>query len=407
MFKKFATIITAGIIIGSLCGCSNIICRHPAPELVPTDTVIVAGNHDNTKSFNTSETEETIKESCLTGGTITIIIADGAPYVAAEIQCPAIDKSYSQSKLESIVNQNTAQVMSLLSSDEAKAKTPEFSDLRAIELAARQFRSSDKENKRLIVMDTGVDTTGPLTFVNSLIDTIDTQKVVANLEASMDIPDLSGIQIVFSGLGDVGGAQKELTPKERAILKDLWSLILSKSNAVSVEFSEATPIGGQPGFTELPEVSCVEVIQSAGAIETYDPKTSIRLGEEILNFKPGSAELLTDVNEVKKILKPIADYMTADNNGEQLLLIGTTASAGTTNELKELSLKRCATVKDILVSMGVNDGQLKTLGTGIDNPFYQNDILSDGSLDSEIAKTNRSVIICGYDSQTAQSVLNY
>ena len=172
------------------------------------------------------------------------------------------------------------------------------------------------------------------------------------------------------------------------------------------EFSEDLPVG-EMAYTSLPPVSTVPTAELESAISTFAPEKAVVLDDTTLHFKPGSDELLTDISSVQTILSPITDYL-KENPASKILLAGTTASAGTEAYLKDLSFRRGQKIKEVILSMAdVRDDQIKVIGTGINNPFYEYDKMPDGSLDPEIAQRNRSVIISGYDSETSKTLINF
>ena len=91
----------------------------------------------------------------------------------------------------------------------------------------------------------------------------------------------------------------------------------------------------------------------------------------------------------------------------QILLAGTTASAGTQEELVELSEKRCNTIREIFIKSGVSEEQVKIIGLGYENhPYYVPDVDENGELIEEIAEKNRAVIILPLASEAAQALMN-
>lgn len=405
MKKAIFTVIMIVVMALGFSGCGNPN-TDKTTDVPKTDVSIIIGNHDNAMAYNTGAVREAVAMACRTAGTVNIIVSDGDPYVAAEIKIPQLKKGITNSKAEQIINEQTNQIVSLLNSDSAKAKTPEVDTLQALDIASRNLIAADCENKVLVVMDTGVQTTGSLNLTGTLLDTVDINKVVETLSENKNIPNLKTVNLIcWEGLSYVGGEQNKLTNKEAQILESLWMAILSESGASEIEFCPDMPIG-EISLTGLPPVTTIPVMEDASAIVAYEPSNTIELNEETLNFQPGSDELITDESEVKSVLTSIVDYL-KENPSSKLLLAGTTASAGTESELKDLSLRRVKTVKAIMLSMGVKDEQIEVIGTGTNNPFYINDKNADGSLNSEIAKINRSVIICGYESDMAKTILNF
>lgn len=159
----------------------------------------------------------------------------------------------------------------------------------------------------------------------------------------------------------------------------------------------------------MPKVSVVDVLQPASAIkEVIDnekiEETAVVLDEEVVNFKPGSAVLVSSEKSVKKALKEYIKYM-SENPSYKVLFAGTTASAGKQDELVVLSEQRCNTIKEIFIQSGVKENQIETIGLGYKNDYYIKDTDKNGNLIEEKAKKNRSVIILPLDSDDAEALL--
>jgi outer membrane protein OmpA-like peptidoglycan-associated protein len=89
-----------------------------------------------------------------------------------------------------------------------------------------------------------------------------------------------------------------------------------------------------------------------------------------------------------------------------LLICGTTTSAGEKDSCLAFSEARANSVRDLLVSSGVDPAQIQTLGCGWSSSLYVPDRASDGTLDETIAPQNRSVKLVDYDSDTAAQILS-
>lgn len=403
--KKSMFMMLAFIMLLAISGCGNLT-EPPQTAVVPTDVTIIIGNHSNAQAYNTSgSVREAVTAACQTAGHVNIIVSDGDPYLAAEIKAPPIKNNVTDSKAEQVVNNNADQIVALLTSDETKAKTPETDVIQALNMASRT--KAESEDNILIVMDPGVSTSGSISLAGTLLNTIDIDKTVETLRCNSSIPDLSRFnKAIWIGIGAVCGDQARFTDKEIQLLKSLWGAVLSQSGVGEFEFSEDLPVG-EMAYTSLPPVSTVPTAELESAISTFAPEKAVVLDDTTLHFKPGSDELLTDISSVQTILSPITDYL-KENPASKILLAGTTASAGTEAYLKDLSFRRGQKIKEVILSMAdVRDDQIKVIGTGINNPFYEYDKMPDGSLDPEIAQRNRSVIISGYDSETSKTLINF
>ena len=121
----------------------------------------------------------------------------------------------------------------------------------------------------------------------------------------------------------------------------------------------------------------------------------------------GDEAIFIDEEEAKAALAPVAEIILA-HPGHQILLAGTTATAGTQEGCVNLSNRRAAAVKDLLVNyFGVPESQLITIGLGYeDDPFVRGrDRDANGNFVETEAAKNRRVVVLDAESEIAQSIL--
>lgn len=401
MIKKMIVsgMVVLGIMASVLTGCGN-------PGKEELHLAIVNGNCANSAHINTSKAKDYIDKACRSYGDVSIIVADGKPYQSTEIDIPDQGKSgLSDNKLNKVILSQTEQIMELL--ENSKAKTEEADLLSSINDAARFLNSKKDGIKEMLILHSGISTTGILDFTKGYLGSNEIPDVMAYLKKEQAIPDLKGIHIVWAGISDTKAPQPELSSKNKAYLQELWKSILETAGA-EVDFAQDLPTETEQDKT-LPKVSIVDVLQPASAIkEVIDnekiEETTVVLDEETINFKPGSAVLVSSEKSVKKTLKEYIKYM-SENPSYKVLFAGTTASAGKQDELIILSEKRCNTIKKIFIKSGVKENQIETIGLGYKNDYYIKDTDKNGNLIEEKAKKNRSVIILPLDSDDACALL--
>lgn len=383
----------------SVLGCS------PQKEQNPLNLALLIGNHANAAAPNLTAAVPSVREACESYGYVSMITVDGSPFQSAQADIPVPKKSLSKTKLESIAAEQEKEIMGL--AEGSLAKSPEVDTLKAIELGVRALRSREEGTSRMVILDSGVCTAGSLDFTDSLLEAVNPDTVAENLREQGSLPDMRGIEVIWTGLGDTAAPQKPLSANNLEVLKNIWEKVLTMSGA-KVEFTSDLPTGSVSTPAELPAVTAVEVLQPVSAVieNGYRPEETVILDQEVLNFRPDSDELLSDTDTLKQLLAPIADYMNKERD-YPILLCGTTASAGTQASALELSRQRCDAVKEIFISMGVQEGQIQTLGLGYkDHPFHVDDLNPDGSLNEKLAERNRAVIIVPQKSEIAEKFLN-
>lgn len=394
----------------------------------PVATVLIVGAHSNFPyQGSLSNLTDSIYESCYTYGTVTIVVADGEPYVAADYTVKKPKANVDNSKRKMLAEENTAAIVKKIFS--CTAKTPELDTLSALALAADKLNASDCSVKKVILDDSGLSTTGLLNFASSqLLIEEDAESIVEQLVDRKSLPNLSGVNVEVIGLGQTSGDQTSLTPSLKAQLTEIWQAILSSSGATVT--INTTPLKATTESEQsLPAVSTITVIKDSLTltVPTYVEETSVeettpaeetpvtpietpvtpvieevvRFDETNVKFKSNTAEL-ADKEKAVTALKPIGEIL-KNNPDLTVYLAGMTASTG--GDGKQLSLERAKTVKSLLLEMGAADTQVSCVGLGRSENFLRvNDLDKDGNLVESKAKLNRAVFLFGSDSETAKKL---
>lgn len=421
------TIISLALLL-ALCftftGCGDLF--HPTKPTEPVATVLVLGAHSNYPYFGSfSYLTDSIYESCYTYGTVTIIVADGEPYVAADYNVKKPKANIDNSKRKMLAEENAATIIKKLYS--FAAKTPEVDTLSALTIAGDKLNASDCSVKKVILDDSGLSSTGLLNFASSQLIEEDPANIVKQLEDRKAIPNLNGINVEVIGLGQTSGDQTALTTALKAQLTAIWQAILSSSGATVT--INTTPLTIKDSKASLPAVSTITVIKDSLVFTapTYVEETSVeettpaeetpvtpietpvtpvieevvRFDETNVKFKSNTAEL-ADKEKAVTALKPIGEIL-KNNPDLTVYLAGMTASTG--GDGKQLSLERAKTVKSLLLEMGANEEQISCVGLGRAENFLRvNDLDKDGNLVESKAKLNRAVFLFGADSDTAKKL---
>lgn len=153
-----------------------------------------------------------------------------------------------------------------------------------------------------------------------------------------------------------------------------------------------------------------EPTADAGSVTAEQPalvfETPFELNSTQVMFKAES-DVFIDEATAKTALKPVADVILAHPD-HKILLAGTTATDGDQQDRVDLSNRRAAAVKRLLVSdFGVPEDQLLTIGLGFEaDPFVRGkDRDANGKfIESEGAK-NRRVIVMDANDPIAQELL--
>ena len=387
----------------------------------PVALVIVIGKHANQNAFSDDSysTVKSLVARAVYGGKVDIIIADGKPR-----RIEILDKNGKPQKFAQDANNNKIKkaridsyadtVLAFLQSEATCAVYPEVDLLAAIVEAERALHDSTIGEKYIIVMDTGVSTTGRVDLHSLDIDNKETSDIIAAFKEQAGIlPNLTGYKIHFIGFGDV--AEPQILPDiTRPKLEALWREVFIACGALARDIKiHVSPSGARPNhYSEdeggFPFVSAVQF--------EFKPMLSPTVGESSLilpdvGFFADSSEFL-DQDKAKNILASYADAIIAHlekNPDKKLYLLGTSATVipGGEGDI-ELSQKRANMLKDALTELNVPASRLISLGVGARVPAaLRVNEFRDGRFDSSLAQANRKATIYEGDDEDFLEILAF
>jgi outer membrane protein OmpA-like peptidoglycan-associated protein len=319
-----------------------------------------------------------MREAAKQGHTISLVRVDGSPTVAFQgtFQTDAANDVARESELDGFLKQTQDLVGKL------KPKAPEADVLAALNEAAR----ITPEGGTVVLLDSGLQTAGQLRFQDQGTFGADPTEVVDYLGTRGLMPKLVGRSVVLVGIGNTAEPQTALDPSSRTKVTALWQTVVSSAEASCVEVLD-TAASRTSVATDVP-VTAVTV----PTVPPFQPcgETVLRDGDTV-GFLPDKA-VFREPAAARKTLQELATLVIT---GRQLVeLIGTTAKAGSSEAYRiELSNRRAAAVKNVLVELGVPADRITTRGVGATWPDRVNDIAPDGSLIPTAAALNRSVIV--------------
>ena len=317
----------------------------------PVHLAVVAGEAANspTHDYTGEVLSSLLTALCRQGGHLTLVEADGAPYLLYSEAVAAPDASLTGNKQDQIVQAQAAQAAAFLT-ENAVPKTAEVDFVAALDLAARGLYAAFN----------GLSTAGPMDFTQNLLRA-DPEAVADALEAQGNLVDLSGVHVVLTGLGDVAGEQAPLTLSAKENLQAIWQAYLTRCGAASVtfpgEYSTGQAPAGAPAVTPVPVLQDepLSFLAQEGGLVLDDTSPLRFVGDEATYLDEAAAQ---------ETLAPVAEALRA-NPQQQVLIVGTTASLpGQEAACQALSQARAETVQATLIELGVSPAQLATLGLG-------------------------------------------
>lgn len=377
---------------------------------------VVIGSHANAPCPNLGLIEDQLYNACYTYGSVTLVCDDGDPYTLV-VDLPVQESNLSDNKKRQIADDQTKQILS--AANQMQARTDEVNTLKAINLGARSLESAEPESTdkelvlKMVILDSCLQTTGALSFIEHHLNNIDAEDIVSQLTDMDELPVLDNIQVTVYTCGDTAGSRQKVLPESnRKALKNVWESILEAGNA-DVNMKDDLPLSSIYNEDSMPKVTPVSVVQDAVDIQDEDEVDDafadggvLSFDEKSIAFKPGTAEL-ADKDAAKQSLIYVAEYMN-DHPDFKVLVCGTTACWGGEAYCLNLSNDRASAVCRLLIKeFGISKSRVQPAGVGYSfDDFYTYDQTPEGNLDDEVAPVNRSVKLVDLDSETAARILS-
>lgn len=411
--KKYVACLLAALTLLSLAGCGS--GDTPPAEStsggVPVSTLLgmeVSSDEPFNLSVLVGEvasapahdfTDDTLQDlvalCCTQGGRLSLIEADGRPFVLYSDGIAQQQDSFSDRR-KSLNIQNSVQQVSAFLLENAVPRTNEYDLVSALELSARGLR--DYQGTRTIyITGNGLSTAGCLSFTTGILRA-DPVAVTDALEKQGNLVDLAGCHVVWAGLTDTAGEQDPLTLSAKANLEAIWEEYLTRCGASSVYFCDTFSSGQE--LTDAPTVTPVPVAEDDPF--QYVIEDTLILDETKVRFL-GDQAVYADTQQAEDALRPVAAALNASPSAK-ILIVGCTAS-GEESFCQKLSEDRSRAVMETLCSLGVSEQQMTTVGVGFHSKWHIDDLNENGTQNSNAA-ANRIVVILPASSPDAQALLH-
>ncbi len=368
----------------------------------------VLANTANSQGLNLNSpmVQDTIYNTIRNYGYISVVNADGVPDVVLASSFD-IDDKYKSASAERLDMDARAKTTNLITGMQSVIATDlEVDYLAALNLALRTLSSLEEyDSKTIVVIGTGLSTTGVLDFQNNLISA-EPGTIVELLEEKGEIPCFNGIMVYWQQMGDVAAPQAQLSSAQRNKLQQIYGGIVEAGGGTFVcNDIIANPVNEGTAYPAVTPVELPADIPISFNPETLNSEATenvlaepVVLTEEQITFIGDKAEYLYP-EEAESVLKPIADFLLS--NDVTILLCGTTAGDGNSAYTMELSQVRADAVKQSLVDLGVDPSHIIAVGLGSTDPWHVYGIPTS----DKAASCNRKVVLLDASSQTALEIL--
>lgn len=410
MKKRFTALFTTiclAVSAGGLTGCGSQTSAEATSGMNAVCYAIAPTANSQGLNMNSPLVQDTIYDTILEYGYISVVVVDGDPEMVAADSYD-IDAQYKKASKDKLKTDARAKATNLIAYMESQvANDAQVDYLEGLRMAVRSLSSLEGyDSKTIVVIGTGLSTQGTLNFQNNLLS-VEPETVLDQLEEKNEIPDFTGITVVWQQIGDVAAPQKNLSQTQRKRLQEIWSGIVERGGGTFV-YNDimANPVDTE---TSYPVVDIVELPMETpigfdeAMFNTEDESIlddPVMLTEEQVSFVPDKSTYLNEEEAVATI-KPIADYL-IEHEQITVLLAGTTAGDEDSDYTMTLSQERADAVRDTLIQFGVDESRIVTVGLGSSDPWHVYGAGYEGS----IASGNRKVVLLDASSDTAKDILN-
>jgi len=397
-------VLAAALCIGALSSCQSEPKEHSPPISLAVIFSHRAGNSASSHYFDIrleGDKEPLLFRAAAPGSQIIGVTSSGSPFQGERTEIPESDAVTIQQARDDqffFANREKEKLIA------TQANAPEADAFGALTISANWLKNQPREHQKyVLVIDNGICTTGPMSFLQEGFLLAEPEDIVNKLADRGALPDLTDVTVVFAMLGRTSSPQTPPGMAAQKHLETIWELIVTtgggKAMIIRDLFESSAPDSRFP-------VSVVRFPPDQPL--RFDPGSEIAervfeyaqfLGEDQVQFIGDSAQYLHP-ERAESVIEPIAGFMNS-NPGFTMLLVGTTAGDETTQYSISLSKSRADAVKETLVLFGVPEERIITVGLGSLNPWHIHGVGTSGPE----ASLNRKVVLLSASSPEAAEIL--
>lgn len=261
MKKKITALLTIMcliIVATSLTGCGGKTSSKESLGRAAVCYVIAPTANSQGLNFNSPLVQDTIYDTVLNYGYISVMVVDGNPELVAADSYD-IDAQYKKASKEKLKTDARTKTTNLITYMENQiANDPQVDYLEGLRMAVRSLSSlKGYDSKTIILIGTALSTQGTLNFQNNLLSA-EPDAVLDLLEEKNEIPDFASITVVSQQMGDVASPQQKLSETQKKRLQEIWAGIVERGGGTFV-YNDimANPVATG---TTYPEVDPIELV---------------------------------------------------------------------------------------------------------------------------------------------------
>lgn len=434
MKKKMLALVLALIMLLMCCGCERV------PQTRDIELVIIGGIHANAvfpnvdTLVNDTHMGALVRNAVEYGkdqngkpygkANIHVILCDGNPEVLEQHQLrnekgkevPFLYKGGTFQNTQNFFANLTEDLAEALNNKDLIANDEGVDLIAAISKARDILNASDKKEKYIMILDTGIVTEN-YTKMQSDFDIQDysVDQLISALPDDAFI-DLDGIYVEFYGLGCVDGKDQKLTIESvKKKLVDFWNTYFEECGAVLTSpLTIITDTGGRVmryipddpnGFPRVPVVSYKDeqtVLPKKDEAQMKDGEAYLEFQETTLQFEPGKSTFLDgDTKAAIDALmakKSYFDQVLAADDKAIFYVVGSIAQAfpTSTKENGSISLERAYNVATLMIQhLGIPEENIMVIQGGLNElPWREGEEYdANGNPIKEVKQSHRVVAV--------------
>jgi hypothetical protein len=378
-------------------------------------TIIITGRHQNANEISEGmfiSVEKHITDLLTDGGAIAIITSERNPRLVKNDPFPRGGSS-DKIRTNNARSLRVPEITDVMRSDHTIATTPENDLLAAINLASQMFPEMKHQvlveepnakirRKNIIIIDTGLVTTGRLDFaqwgINYIVfDGSNTEikeqspLIAQNLSYNNHLPNLKGVNVTFMGLGDVAHPQSPLAPNVIVGLRFLWETIFKEAGVSNISFENIRS-------SNIPNTVERGFLQPVTPIDFFDDMHGFPIR---IHFEFGT-DRYADPPEAERVLRAVSNsinkYLQVRPESVYIYLFGCESKNHTGKFDNVLSTRRANRVMRDLERFGVQKGRMNAYGVAVYLPSPPRiEDRPNGVWNAELGALNQIVLVTPSD----------